>query len=56
MPHTLDVLVDRGKLSLTQLADAATMAVERLEAIVHGRWTPSPDERRRIAVARGGPG
>ena len=29
------------------------MTVERLDAIVSGRWTPSPDERARIAAALG---
>lgn len=53
MPHTVDVLVDRHGLSLAQLAAAATMPLERLAAIVNGRWTPSPEERARIAAALG---
>lgn len=53
MPHTVDVLVDHRGLSLAQLADAATMTLERLDAIVNGRWTPSPEERARIAAALG---
>jgi len=53
MPHTIDVLVERDGLSLAQLAAAAAMPVDRLEAIVNGRWTPSPEERTRIAAALG---
>lgn len=55
MPHTVDVLIERRGLSLAQLADAAALTVERIDAIVNGRWTPSPDERRRIAAALGVP-
>ena len=51
MPHTVDVLIDRRGLSITELADAAALTVERIEAIVSGRWTPSPEERARIAAA-----
>jgi transcriptional regulator with XRE-family HTH domain len=53
MPHTVDALVDRRGLTLAQLADAATISLERLDSIVNGRWTPSPDERARIAAALG---
>jgi hypothetical protein len=31
----------------------ARLAPERVEAIAVGRWTPSPEERRRIAEAFG---
>jgi transcriptional regulator with XRE-family HTH domain len=55
MPHTVDVLVGRRGLTLAQLADAAALTVERIDAIVNGRWTPSPDERGRIAAALGVP-
>jgi transcriptional regulator with XRE-family HTH domain len=53
MPHTVDVLVHGRGLSLAQLAEAATMTLERLDAIINGRWTPSPEERSRIAAALG---
>jgi transcriptional regulator with XRE-family HTH domain len=55
MPHTVDVLLDRRGLTLAQLADVAALTVERIDAIVNGRWTPSPDERTRIAAALGVP-
>ena len=35
------------------LAAAAGFDPSRVEAIVHGRWTPSPQERSRIASALG---
>lgn len=53
MPHTVDRLLERRELSLAQLAEAAALSVDRLDAIVSGRWTPSPDERSRIAAALG---
>ena len=53
MPHTVDVLVDRQGLTFAQLAHAAALTVERIDAIVNGRWTPSPEERVRIAAALG---
>ena len=53
MPQTVDVLLDSRGLSLAQLANAATLSLERIDAIVNGRWTPSPDERARIAAALG---
>ena len=53
MPHTVDVLLDRHGLQLPQVAALARMEVERMDAIINGRWTPSPDERSRIAAAIG---
>lgn len=53
MPHTVDVLADTHGLTLAQLAHAARMTLERMDAIVSGRWTPSPEERARIAAALG---
>lgn len=53
MPHTVDVLLDRHGLQLAQVAALARMDVERMDAIINGRWTPSPDERARIAAAIG---
>lgn len=53
MPQTVDVLLDKRGLALAQLSDATMLSLERLDAIVNGRWTPSPDERARIAAALG---
>jgi hypothetical protein len=55
MPHTVDVLLEQQSLSIPRLADAARIEVGRMEAIVTGRWTPSPAERGRIAAAFGVP-
>jgi len=38
---------------LQQVAVAAGLEPARVAAIADGRWTPSPDERRRIAAAFG---
>ena len=44
------LLADRG-LTMAELAEQAQLESGRVEAIVHGRWTPSPTERQRIAAA-----
>lgn len=41
------------KLTLAELEDATGMDRKVLEAIVHGRYTPSPEQRRRVAAALG---
>lgn len=51
MPQTIDVLIEQRGWPTGQLAQAAGLSVERIEAIVHGRWTPSPEERAQIAGA-----
>jgi transcriptional regulator with XRE-family HTH domain len=53
MPHSIDVLIEEHGIPLPELAERSAMSVERIDAIVHGRWTPSPDERRRLAAALG---
>lgn len=42
-------------MTYQQIADSAMLEVERVAAIAEGRWTPSPDERQRIATAFGVP-
>ena len=37
------------------MAETAGLPVERVAAIAEGRWTPSPDDRARIAAAFGVP-
>jgi hypothetical protein len=51
MPHSIDVLIDQKKVPVPVLAEHSGLSVERIEAIVDGRWTPSPEERRRLAGA-----
>lgn len=53
MPHTVDVVIERRGFSLEQLTNATGLSAERIESIVNGRWTPSPDERVKIADALG---
>jgi len=45
-------MAERG-LGMTQLLDAAAMDRKVLEAIVNGRYTPSPQQRQRLAAALG---
>jgi len=45
-------LTERG-LSLDQLLDQAALERKVAEAILHGRYTPSPQQRQRIAAALG---
>jgi transcriptional regulator with XRE-family HTH domain len=40
--------IERG-ISVTQLAEQSGVDEQRVIAIVLGRWTPSPDDRDRIA-------
>ena len=43
---------DKG-ISLLSLAERSALDLKRLESIYLGRWTPSPNERERIAQALG---
>jgi ribosome-binding protein aMBF1 (putative translation factor) len=51
--RTVEHLLEQQGLAIEVLADRAGMDVERALAIADGRWTPSPEERRRIAAAFG---
>ena len=44
-------LCRKQRLSLLELADRSGLDLPRTRAIYLGRWTPSPDERQRIAQA-----
>lgn len=50
---TVDVLLEELELSLDELATQCKLPTERVEAIVDGRWLPSPEERSKIAAALG---
>ncbi len=52
---TIDVLLEEQGLALGELAERAGLPIERVEAIVDGRWTPSPREREKLAAALGVP-
>ncbi|MGQ0633947.1 MAG: helix-turn-helix domain-containing protein [Planctomycetaceae bacterium] len=52
---TIDLLFEETQLTIDEVAERAGLALARMEAIALGRWTPSPDERRRVAQAFGVP-
>jgi len=52
---TVDVLLEQNDLTLDDLVDRSGLPFKRVEAIVFGRWTPSPSERQRVANALGVP-
>jgi hypothetical protein len=52
---TLDYLLEQSQTTVAALAQASGLEVQRVQAIVDGRWTPSPDERQAIAIALGLP-
>ena len=47
-----DWMAERG-ISLTQLIEATGLDKRVVEAIAHGRYTPSPQQRQRLAAALG---
>jgi transcriptional regulator with XRE-family HTH domain len=51
--NTVDLLLESSGMTIEDLARLAKLPESRVEAIAVGRWTPSPDERRRIAEAFG---
>jgi transcriptional regulator with XRE-family HTH domain len=53
--RTIDYLFETTDVSLEEIAQRAGLPVERVAAIAEGRWTPSPDERERLASAFGLP-
>ena len=52
---TVDRLIEETGMTIEQLAEKAKLELPRTQAIVDGRWTPSPKERERIAAAFGVP-
>jgi hypothetical protein len=52
---TVEHLFEQTGQAIDDVAAAAGLTVERMLAIADGRWTPSPDERRRVAAAFGVP-
>jgi transcriptional regulator with XRE-family HTH domain len=48
---TVEHLLENSGWTIEDLAERAGLDVQRVEAIAVGRWTPSPDERLRIAGA-----
>ena len=50
---TVDILFENAGISIQELAERCGLPAPRVEAIIHGRWTPSPAERARLAAALG---
>jgi transcriptional regulator with XRE-family HTH domain len=53
MAVSVDSLCAQRGVSLEELVRRSGLEEDRVRAIAEGRWTPSPDERRRIAGALG---
>jgi hypothetical protein len=51
--RTLDQICRELGIDIKRLAEKAGLDANRVLAIVGGRWTPSPQERDRIAAAVG---
>ena len=50
---TVEHLFEITGISLEEVSERSGLSVDRVAAIAEGRWTPSPDERQRIATAFG---
>jgi hypothetical protein len=50
---SVDALLQQAKMSVRELADKAALDEQRVLAIVLGRWTPSPQERDKVAAVFG---
>ena len=53
--RTVEHLIEQTGMMYQEIADRAGLGVERVAAIAEGRWTPSPEERVKIAAAFGVP-
>ena len=47
--RTIDALMDDFQLTVEDLAERSLLTTDRVEAIALGRWTPSSNEREKIA-------
>ncbi len=52
---TVEHLFEETGLAIEQISERSGLPIERVAAIAEGRWTPSPQERERIAAAFGVP-
>ena len=53
--RTVEHLLEQTGVTIDEIAERAQLPVERVMAIAEGRWTPSPDDRERLAAAFGVP-
>ena len=52
---TIDLLLEETGLSIAELASHTQLSCERIDAILSGRWLPSPHERQKLATVVGLP-
>jgi transcriptional regulator with XRE-family HTH domain len=50
---TVEHLFELTGLAIEDIAERTGLPIERVAAITEGRWTPSPEDRERIAVTFG---
>ncbi len=50
---TVERLIEETGVTADAIADRSGLARARVQAIIDGRWTPSPKEREKIAAAFG---
>lgn len=53
LTKTLSEWMMEAGISLAELVEASNLDKRVVEAIAHGRYTPSPEQRRRISAALG---
>ncbi len=53
MAVSVQDICTKQKMSLLELTERTGLDLKRLQSIFLGRWTPSPDERDKIAKALG---
>lgn len=53
MAASVDELCRERQISLEELTEKSGLESQRVQAIYMGRWTPSPQERKRIAAVFG---
>lgn len=53
MAQSVEDLCQQRAMTVEQLAERSGLELQRTTAIVLGRWTPSPDERSKVATALG---
>ncbi len=51
MSISVQKLCEQEGVSLLSLAERSGLDIKRLQAIYRGQWTPSPNEREKIAQA-----
>lgn len=51
--HSIADWMAERNITLGELIEATRLESKVVQAIVHGRYTPSPEQRRRIATALG---